>query len=172
MPTKQLFNFLADEVGKMTTTNEVIVTREENVLTSSSHLNTKIDGLAPCTHEEAATWIFLHAWNAAKDGHKSLMIEANDTDIIVIALSLVSSFTAMGMEKMWVAYGKGKHSRWIPIHDLASSFTFSRCDVVSVFNGKGKKLHGRHGMFSIMPQLHLRNSVSVLQKLMSLIYKH
>ena len=147
----ELFNFLADEVGKMTTTNEVIVTREENVLTSSSHLNTKIDELAPCTHEEADTRIFLHAWNAARDGHKSLMIEANDTDTVVIALSLMSSFTAMGLEKMWVIYGKGEHTRWIPIHDLASSLgqektegilffhAFSGCDVVSAFNGKGKK---------------------------------
>lgn len=49
------------------------------------------------------------------------MIEANDTDIVVISLSLMSPFTAMGMEKVWIAYGKAEHTRWIPIHDLASS---------------------------------------------------
>lgn len=135
----------------MTTTNEVIVTQEENALPSSSHPDTKIDELAPCTHEEADIRIFLHAWNASMDGHKSLMIEANDTDIVVVGLSLMSSFNAMGMEKMWIAYGKGEHTRWIPIHDLASFLgpektegilffhAFSGCDVVSGFNGKGGK---------------------------------
>ncbi|CAE1322710.1 unnamed protein product [Acanthosepion pharaonis] len=58
----ELLNFLADEVGKMTTTNEVIVTQEENALPSSSHPDTKIDELAPCIHEETDTRIFLHAW--------------------------------------------------------------------------------------------------------------
>ena len=147
----ELFNFLAEEVGKMTTMNEVIVTREENALPSSSHPSAKVDELAPCTHEEADTRIFLHAWNAARNGHKSLLIEANDTDIVVIALSHMSTFAAMGLEKMWVAFGKGQRTRWIPIHDLASSLgpektkgilffhAFSGCDVVSGFNGKGKK---------------------------------
>ncbi|CAE1167294.1 unnamed protein product [Acanthosepion pharaonis] len=115
-------SFLRDSANKTELLNLlVIVTREENALPSSSHPDTKIDELAPCTHEEADTRISLHAWNAVKDGHKSLIMEANDTDAVVIGLSLMSSFTAMGMEKMWIAYGKGEHSRWIPIHDLASS---------------------------------------------------
>ena len=46
---------------------------------------------------QAETKIFLHAWNAARNGHKSLLIEANDTDIVVIALSHMSTFTAMGL---------------------------------------------------------------------------
>ena len=52
---------------------------------------------------------------------------------------------------MWVVFGKGEHTRWIPIHDVAFSLgpektngilffhAFSGCDVVSGFNGKGKK---------------------------------
>ena len=147
----ELFNFPADEVGKMATTNEVIVTRQANALTTSSHPASSLEELAPCAHEEADTRIFLHAWHAAREGYKSFMIEANDTDIVVIALSLMPSFSAVGMEKMWVVFGKGEHTRWIPIHDLAFSLgpektngilffhAFSGCDVVSGFNGKGKK---------------------------------
>ena len=45
---------------------------------------------------------------------------------------------------MWIAFGQGKHLRWIPIHDLKKTnlgdflFTFTGCDVVSAFHGKGK----------------------------------
>ena len=49
------------------------------------------------------------------------MIEANDTDIVVIAISLMSSLVATGLEKMWVAFGKGEHRRWIPIYELVSA---------------------------------------------------
>ena len=79
------------------------------------------------------------------------MIEANDMDIVVIAISLMLSFAATGLKKMWVAVGKGEHRRWIPIHELVSAIgpekttgmlffhAFTGCDVVSSFNGKGKK---------------------------------
>ena len=54
-------------------------------------------------------------------GIQVLMIEANDTDIVVIDISLVLSLAATGLEKMWVAFGKGEHSRCIPIHELVSA---------------------------------------------------
>lgn len=79
------------------------------------------------------------------------MIDANDTDIVVIAISIMTSLTAIGLEKMWVRFGKGEHTRWIPIHDLVTNLGFEKskgmlffhaftgCDVVSGFHGKGKK---------------------------------
>ena len=79
------------------------------------------------------------------------MIEANDMDIVVIAISLMPSLAATGLEKMWAAFGKGEHRRWIPIHELVSGIgpettsgklffrAFTGCDVISSFNGKGKK---------------------------------
>ena len=147
----ELFHFLADAMAKMTTSNAVLVTKEENVLTSTNYTNMSLEELAPCTHEEADTRIFLHAWHAAREGYKSLLVDANDTDIVVLAISLMSSLTALGLKEMWVRFGKGEHTRWIPIHDLVSTLgpqkskgmlffhAFTGCDVVSGFNGKGKK---------------------------------
>ena len=103
----ELFHFLAEAVAKMTTNNAVIVTKDKNALASASYTHMSIEELAPCTHEEADTRMFLHAWHAAKEGHNSLMIDANDTDIIVIAISQMPSLTALGLEKMWVGFGKG-----------------------------------------------------------------
>ena len=66
----------------MITVNEVFVAKGRDVLTSSSHIDTDMDGLAPCTHEEADTHIFLHALHADKAGCKSFLIAANNTDFI------------------------------------------------------------------------------------------
>jgi len=39
-----------------------------------------LEDLAPCMHKEADPRIFVHAWDAAMDGSKALIIKANDTD--------------------------------------------------------------------------------------------
>ena len=54
------------------------------------------------------------------------------------------------MEKLWIAYGRGKDFSWIPIHELCLSLgprakaltffhAFTGCDRVSAFRGKGQK---------------------------------
>ena len=79
------------------------------------------------------------------------MIKANDTDVVVIAISTLPSLQELGFEKLWIAFGQGTHLRWIPIHDIVSTIgpektigilffhTFSGCDVMSAFHGKGKR---------------------------------
>ena len=117
----ELFHFLADKVAEMITGNPVIMTKEENAITTTSNTSVNLDEMAPCTHEEADTRIFVHARHAATEGYKSLMVEANDTDIVVIAISRMPCLAAIGLEKMCVAFGKGEHRRWIPIHELVSA---------------------------------------------------
>lgn len=132
----------------MSAPNVIIVTREDDV--ASNHA-VNVDGLAPCGQEEADTRIFLHAMNAVEEGSKVLMVKANDTDVLVIAISILSALQEMGLQQLWVAFGQGQHLRWIPVHDLHNSIglekskgilffhAFTGCDVVSAFRGKGKK---------------------------------
>ena len=73
-----------------------------------------------------------------------------------------------------VIWNLKKKRRWLPIHDLASSFgpnesksllffhAFSRCDTVSRFRGKGKKSFLIHGRFSPKSQKHFVNWASSL----------
>jgi len=145
----ELFNFLADKISQMSTPNTVIVTRENDVVASNHEVS--MDGLAPCCHEEADTRIFVHARNAAEEGSKVLMIKANDTDVLVIAISVLSALQDIGLQQLWVAFGQGQHLKWIAVHDLQNSIgpekskgilffhAFTGCDVVSGFRGKGKK---------------------------------
>ena len=70
----------------------------------------------------------------------------------------IARFSNLNIEKLWIAFGRGKDFRWIPIHELCLSLgprakaltfvhAFTGCDTVSAFRGKGKSLHGKFEMF-------------------------
>ena len=132
----------------MPSPNMVIVTKEENAL--SNH-TVSLEGVSPCSHEEADTHIFVHARHAAQEGSKSLLVKASDTDIFVIAISVMPTLQAIGLQKLWIAFGQDRNMRWTPAHELYRSIgsekgrgialchAFTGCDVVSAFRGKGKK---------------------------------
>ncbi|KAJ8340119.1 hypothetical protein SKAU_G00347520 [Synaphobranchus kaupii] len=143
-----LFHFLADKIAHMTVPNMVVVTKGPDVLSTSE---TSLDSLDKCFHEEADTRIFVHARHATEEGSKTIMIKANDTDILVIALSIFPSLQDLGLQKLWVAFGHGQSLRWIGVHDLYCYIgpektkgilffhAFTGCDTVSAFRNKGKK---------------------------------
>ena len=145
----ELFSFLADKIVENCTGNVVFVTKKVDVL---CNLQFNTDELMPCNHEEADTRIFLHVRQAvAAGGHKHVIIKANDTDILVIAVSMFPMLCEIGIEKLWISFGQGDNHRWIPVHDICQEIgmekskgilffhAFTGCDVVSAFRGKGKK---------------------------------
>ena len=104
--------------------------------------------LEPCSHEEADTRLMIHALDAASNGHRSIKIRSNDTDVIVLAISVANSIPA---NEIWITHGSGKNVRNLPVHTLAAclgpdtAFTLpmfhalTGCDTVSFFGGRGKK---------------------------------
>ena len=60
----------------------------------------------------------------AAEGRRALLIKANDTDILVIAVSTLPVLQELGLEKLWVAFGQGQRLKWIPVHDL---YTYNEC---------------------------------------------
>jgi len=53
------------------------------------------------------------------DGSKALVIKANGTDVVVIAISVMKSLNEPG--KMWIAFGQGGNFRLIPVHELGNT---------------------------------------------------
>ena len=76
-----------------------------------------------CNHEEFDTRVLLHARNAAKNGHRKILIRANDTDVIVLAISF---FVYIRADMMWVTFGVGKTFRYIAIHDICQGMSSSK----------------------------------------------
>ena len=101
----------------------------------------------PWPREEADSRVFVHARDATSQGSKSITIKANDTDVVIIAVSTMPSLQELGLEKLWIAFGQGASARWTPVHDVVSSIgpekvggilffhAFTGCDVVSGFRG-------------------------------------
>ena len=95
----------------MSTTNMVIATKKELAVCTQS---ISVSEISPCNHEEADTRIFVHAKHAAEQGSKVIMIKANDTDILVLAINVLPALQEIGVMHLWVAFGQGRHLRWIP----------------------------------------------------------
>ena len=112
-----LLNFLADKIEQMPSPNiMVIVTKEENAL--SNH-TISLEDVSPCSHEEADTWICVHARHAAQEGSTSMLVKASDTDILVIAISVMPTLQAIGLQQRWIEFGQGRNMRWIPTRQAA-----------------------------------------------------
>ena len=78
-----LFNYLATtlEAFQPQEGTVVLTTCEENVL---SNPESDISQLAPCTQDEADGRMLLHAAHAHQHGHRRIMIQATDTDVVVL----------------------------------------------------------------------------------------
>ena len=99
----------------------------------------------------------LHAADWLKQGHKKVKIRTADTDVVVLAISVVEE---INVEELCVAFGTGKYFRYIATHAIASSLGADKSralsafhavtgyDTVSVFGGKGKLKSGTHGLHS------------------------
>ena len=104
--------------------------------------------LAPCSHEEADSMIFVHIQNMAQQGYTKVMIRTVDTGVVVIA---VAKFLQIGLKELWVAFGSSKNYRHIEVHQIVSGIgaeksqalaffhAFTGCDTVSFFSNRGKK---------------------------------
>lgn len=64
-----------------------------------------------CKHEEADSRIFVHVLSALKQGFKNVMIRTVGTDVVVIAVYVMQK---LKIDHLWIAFGTGKHFRYIP----------------------------------------------------------
>ena len=85
----------------------------------------------------------------AHHGHHKILIWTVDTDVVVLAVSVA---IGLGPEyELWLAFGTGKHFRYLAAHKIASGLgptkaqalpmfhALTSCDTVSSFVGYGKK---------------------------------
>ena len=90
--------------------------------------------------------MLFHAVGSANKGYRKIILLIVDTDVLVLAVSTVVSLEDT---EIWVAFGTGKHLRYIPAHDIAKELgyekalsfpmyhAFTVCDTVSSFAGRG-----------------------------------
>ena len=91
--------------------------------------------------------MILHLQDAVKVGYK-VILRTVDTDVVVLA---VTATVEIDIQELWVAFGRGRHFRYIPAQEIATSLgpdksrslpifhAHTGCDTVSSFGRKGKK---------------------------------
>ncbi len=99
----ELFSYLATVAVSIDTSKQVISTHHVNVICKNQQ---DTSSLAPCTHEEADTRMFLHLEDAVRDGHNKVSIRTVDTDVVVLA---VTSAQRLNLAELWIAFGVGKN---------------------------------------------------------------
>ena len=144
----ELFKHLAQAIptAPVPPGKTIVTTHGDKVLTTNVELDLK--SLQPCTHEEADSRIFLHVSRAHQRGITRVIIQATDTDVVVLAVASASVFNGV---ELWVAFGHGNTFRYIAAHEIANSLgptwswgllllhAFSGCDTVSFFSGITKR---------------------------------
>ena len=136
---------------------QIVATFDDNVICAPTK---SVELLAPCSHEETDTRMLLHSKDAAKQGMRNILLRTVDTDVLVIAVSV---FHQLNVETLWIAFGVGKHFRYISIHDLVNTMGLRRsialpmfhaltgCDTVSSMCGRGKRT--AYDTWSVFPNL-------------------
>ncbi len=94
-----------------------------------SHLWTTLPEI-DSTLEEADTRIIPHAFNAAEDGIKRLIVLSADTDILVNLLYYWRRLSWIGLKELWQRVGSQQKTRYIPIHILAREMGIMKCNVM------------------------------------------
>ena len=100
--------------------------------------------------------MLLHAHHAALHGYDKALVRTVDTDVVVLAVSVVQYLGTPA--ELWLAFGTGKHFCYLAAHKIANALgpkkaqtlpmfhALTGCDTVSNFVGHGKKQHGALGI--------------------------
>ena len=126
----EFFQFMAEKIVSLPSENDIIVTRNDQAL---SNKNRDLSGLT-CSHEEADTRIFVHARYAIIAGAKRITMKVNDTDILVITISLFSFLQQDGLQELWLNFGKSSSRKLIPVHSLVTSLGPECCSGLLFFH--------------------------------------
>ena len=117
LKTKQLFPFIVNELlENIKDTNGLFV----GSLGDKAVANKDVDlqSLMPCNIEEADERMFVHVQHAAEHC-PHILVKTVDSDVVVITLSAFHRIR--GLQELWLEFGVGKHLKYIPIHEIATS---------------------------------------------------
>ncbi|KAK3785613.1 hypothetical protein RRG08_015498 [Elysia crispata] len=102
----ELFSLLAEKIQSIHTEGkQVMTTFGESALCSP--VQTDMQALIPCTHEEADTRMFIHVADATHSGYERIILRSSDSDVIVIAISCVQDLC---LEDYGLHLDLGRHS--------------------------------------------------------------
>ena len=125
----ELFQYLAQQAIGTIKQKTVMSTLEATVICNQT--GEDLTSVSECNHEEADTRIFIHVRDAAIKGYSKILLRTVDTDVVVLAVYAMQEIREL--TEMWILFGVGKKSRYIPIHELCNILTPEKCKVLPLF---------------------------------------
>ena len=164
-----LQNFIADEFLRLSSNrnHDIVVsgTLQDQVkkpckkFSRNSSECVEISALKSCI-EEADHRIIPHIQWCLREGCNDFAVISNDTDVLVLLLHYYSTFSLMGLERLWIRVGNGEKRRYIPVHTLHENLPSSLVNVLlPAYIGTGcdylSKLGTKHGALKADPARYL-----------------
>ena len=125
---------------------QIVTTSGKSVVSNPTVLDvTHLESL----QEEADTRLFLHVADSVSRGFEKVMVRTVDSDVVVLAIYVFQNLSQL--KKLWIAFGRQKSFRMIPVHTLSQQLgkdkclalpmfhSLTGCDTVSAFFGHGKQ---------------------------------
>ena len=79
--------------------------------------------------EEADIRIIAHVSQGIKEKSNNIVILSNDAGVAVLILYYMEKFVREGLAKLWIRYGTGDHTRYLPIHIMYEKLGANFCSV-------------------------------------------
>ena len=130
------------------------VTDAEGIVNSEAILDNNVFSIEELNVdiEEADSRLIPHIFYQSKNATKRVLVSSNDTDVFVLLVHYFAKFSYQGLQELWILFGTGEKSRYIPIHTLISkvgplitsglltAHVLSGCDVTSKVGTKQSAL--------------------------------
>ena len=138
---------IVDTTSSIQSNTLLIATKNEHVRSNKDINSSRLE---MCNHEEADSRKFIHVYDASINDYKKINVETVYTDVIVTAICI---YHLLSVSELWVEFGTGGDRCWYPIHIYANLlgqekcrallfwYSFTGCDTVSMFAGKGKRTY-------------------------------
>ena len=124
-----LFHFLSNAIAKRSFDENklIICASDETVICNQLY---RSNFIVPCTQEGANTRVFLHVQVMSRQGIQSIKIRPVDTDVVVIALALLSIFN---LNKLWIEFGTENNESFYPVNLICNHFGSEKCNALLFF---------------------------------------
>ena len=121
----ELFQYLTQKIAFVIKGKFIISTLGVKAISNKTEENLSL--FSDCHHEESDTRKFIHVKDAAAKVYRCVMICIVDTDVVVLGMNAMQHIK---IDEMWISFGVGKKSRYIPIHEICNILTLDHFFVV------------------------------------------
>ena len=80
--------------------------------------------------EEADQRLIPHIHYSITQGAERSVVISNDTDVFALLIHYLPDFLGLGLQELWIMFGVGDKTRFLPLHLLLYKIGVPKCKVI------------------------------------------